>query len=53
MVDWHTKAKMFTKIGVTVVVLIVCSIIILYQYPDDYSKWAFGMVGVVIGYWLK
>ena len=22
-------------------------------YPDAHLKWAFGMVGVVIGYWLR
>jgi uncharacterized membrane protein YfcA len=53
MVDWHTKAKMLTRIGVTIVVIAVCAILILGKYPDDHTKWAFGMVGVVIGYWLK
>ncbi|MGA2630387.1 MAG: hypothetical protein ABSG54_09230, partial [Terriglobia bacterium] len=23
------------------------------QSSNDYAKWAFGMIGVVIGYWLK
>jgi hypothetical protein len=21
--------------------------------PNDYVKWAFGMIGLIVGYWLK
>jgi len=23
------------------------------KYPDDYTKWAFGTIGTVLGYWLR
>ena len=53
MSDWHAKAKMLTKIGVTAAIFLISSVILFGNYPDDYTKWAFGMVGVVVGYWLK
>lgn len=28
-------------------------VILSQQYADDVQKWAFGVIGVVIGYWLK
>ena len=28
-------------------------IILSAGYPDSYSKWAFGMVGLIVGYWLR
>jgi len=28
-------------------------IILSQQFPGDYAKWAFGVIGVIIGYWLK
>jgi hypothetical protein len=46
--------KNYARIGVSVVVLTIASIIILSKaYPDDDLKWAFGMVGLVFGYWCK
>jgi len=46
--------KILAQIGFSTVLLAICAWIILSgRYPDDYTKWAFGMVGVVIGYWLK
>jgi uncharacterized membrane protein len=27
-------------------------IILSKQYNDEYTKWAFGMVGLILGYWL-
>lgn len=53
MVNWDTKAKILTRIGVTTIVLLVCLYLIIFKYPENYTKWAFGMVGVVVGYWLK
>jgi hypothetical protein len=28
-------------------------VIVSNLYPSDYNKWAFGVVGVVLGYWLR
>jgi hypothetical protein len=44
---------MLTRIGVTAAILLICSVMLFGSYPEDYTKWAFGMVGVVVGYWLK
>ena len=48
--DW----VVLTRIAVSVVVLVAALFIILSKmYADDYNKWAFGMVGLVLGYWCK
>ncbi len=42
------------RMVVSASLLVVCFYILLNQrFPSDYSKWAFGMIGVVVGYWLK
>lgn len=44
----------FVRIGVSMIVLGVALFVILSQsFPSDYNKWAFGMVGLVVGYWLR
>jgi hypothetical protein len=44
----------FVRIGISATVLIVALYVILSkEFPDDYNKWAFGMVGLVVGYWLR
>lgn len=53
MNDRSKTIKLFTQIGVTLIVLITCFIIIFGDYPEAHVKWAFGIVGVIIGYWLK
>jgi uncharacterized membrane protein YfcA len=48
--DWEVLAR----IVFTAVVLGIAGIIILTNaYPDAHLKWAFGIVGVMFGYWLK
>ena len=38
----------------SVVILGVCFFVILTNsYPDATMKWAFGLVGLVVGYWLR
>lgn len=45
--------KVVIQILVTVVILAAGLYIILSKnYPEDTTKWAFGVVGVAIGYWL-
>jgi hypothetical protein len=46
--------KELARIGVSVIVLAMAAMIILSKkYPEDDLKWAFGAVGLVLGYWLK
>ena len=48
--DW----LMLARIGFSVVVLLIAGIVILSNaYPDSHLKWAFGIVGIILGYWLK
>ena len=53
MSEWEIRVKLFTRIGITFIVLIGCLIAIFGDYPEEHSKWAFAMIGVLIGYWLK
>ncbi len=42
------------RMAVSASILALCFYILLSaQFPSDYTKWAFGMIGVVVGYWLK
>jgi uncharacterized membrane protein YfcA len=46
--------KELARIGVSLIVLVIAATIILSKrYPEDDLKWAFGMVGLVLGYWFK
>lgn len=49
--------KLYAQMGVSAFVLLLCAPIIVSSWwsgvPNDYTKWAFGMVGVIVGYWLK
>ena len=46
--------RLYAAIGVSGVVLLAALYVILSgKYDPDYSKWAFGTVGVVLGDWLK
>ena len=50
----RADVKLYAQIGVSAVILLLCVWIILSgRFPEDYTKWAFGMTGVVVGYWLK
>ena len=55
MTKWtSTRTKLIFQIVVSVLVLVSSLWIVLSNsYPDAHLKWAFGMVGVVIGYWLR
>lgn len=46
--------KLLCQIAVTGLVLLSSLFVILSGFYDEaYSKWAFGMVGLVVGYWLR
>ena len=50
----HSKILTIVRIAVSLAVLGAALFVILSQrYPEDYAKWAFGVIGVVIGYWLR
>jgi hypothetical protein len=46
--------KQYTQIVISLAMLYACLRIILgADYDETYAKWAFGLAGVIIGYWLK
>jgi hypothetical protein len=46
--------KQYTQIAISLTMLYACVRIILGgDYDETYAKWAFGIAGVIIGYWLK
>jgi len=47
------KIKILTQIGVTAILLVSCLSIIFLNFPDDNKKWAMGLIGVIVGYWLR
>lgn len=53
-IDPDRRTMLFIRIGLSVVVLGVSLFIVLSQkFSSDYTKWAFGMIGLVVGYWLR
>jgi uncharacterized membrane protein len=53
-IDPDRRTMLFIRIGLSVVVLGVSLVIVLSQkLSSDYTKWAFGMIGLVVGYWLR
>ncbi len=52
--EWQKRAILLMRITVSGSVLVTAFLIILSNnYPDSYIKWAFGIIGVVVGYWLR
>ena len=52
--QWAERTTLLVQIGVTTVVLVAALWVILVgDYPDDFQNWAFGMEGLVVGYWLR
>ena len=48
------KLLIIVRVVISLLVLGAALFVILSQrYPDDYAKWAFGVIGVVLGYWLR
>ena len=51
---WLPRARLVIKAAVTGLVLITAVFIILSgSYSEATSRWAAGLVGVVLGYWLR
>ncbi len=50
----NSTLKIKTQIGVTTILGIFSLYLILTEPTDsDKLKWAFGIIGIIIGYWLK
>ena len=48
------RAKLVVSIVVTFLLLAASLFVILTNaYPETHSKWAFGMAGLILGYWLR
>ncbi|MBM4429345.1 MAG: hypothetical protein FJ026_03230 [Chloroflexi bacterium] len=46
-------AAVWMAVGISIVVLGAGLYVILSkQYSDDVQRWAFGAIGVIVGYWL-
>jgi hypothetical protein len=49
-----SRTVTFVRIGISLIVLGAALYVILSQnFTDESSKWAFGIVGIVLGYWLR
>jgi len=48
-----TTFKQLAQACISLIVLIPTLIVILGNYPDDHKKWAIGIIGIILGYWLK
>lgn len=52
--DEERRTIIIIQTVVTFIALAASLFVILSnRYPDSDLKWAFGMVGLVVGYWLK
>jgi hypothetical protein len=49
-----TNSKLLIQFIFSLIILIVSFYMVLSkQYSDETNKWAFGMIGLIIGYWLS
>ena len=48
------KLRAWVQVGITIV-FGVAAIYLVFNEPQDSSKikWAYGIIGIIIGYWLK
>ncbi len=51
---WDDRARLAISSLVSLVVLVVALFVITKDgYPDATVKWAYGAIGIVMGYWLR
>ena len=49
-----SRIILFIRMGISAIVLAASLYVVLsQQFSDDSSKWAFGMIGLIVGYWLR
>ncbi len=54
MPSWDDRARFAIRVTVSFVVLVVALFVITKNgYPDATVKWAYGSIGIVLGYWLR
>ena len=54
MSAWDDRAKLVIRAAVSFVALgVAFSVLLREGYPDATQKWAYGAIGLVIGYWLR
>ena len=50
----EAQTKILVQIVVSLTVLTASLYVVLSgRYDETYAKWAFGMVGLIVGYWLR
>jgi hypothetical protein len=51
---WRERINLLIRAGISIAVL-ACGLYVILsdEYPDSTAKWAYGAIGVVIGYWLR
>ena len=48
------RIKLYVKITISAIILVASLYVALSQkFPDEYNEWAFGMIGLIVGYWLR
>jgi len=51
---WRIRTILIVRIGISAVALLAALYVILSnKYSDADVKWAFGIIGLIIGYWLR
>jgi hypothetical protein len=51
---WRLRTILIVRIVISSAALVAALYVILSNgYPDAHVKWAFGIVGLIIGYWLR
>jgi len=43
-----------TQVAISAIIIVICVIILLSPaYDESRAKWAYGVIGVILGYWFK
>ncbi len=51
---WFRRAIFLVRVTISLIVLVAALFVVLSaSYDDSFNKWAFGIIGVVVGYWLR
>lgn len=50
----NEKINSYMAVIISFILLVVgCYIILFGSYPTDVQKWAYGLVGITVGYWIQ
>jgi hypothetical protein len=54
MTAWDDRAQLLIRGLLSLIVLSVAFAVVLTDgYPDATVKWAYGAIGIILGYWLR